>query len=77
MTAPMFTPGSGVASLDRPVRLKVNNPNTWIALCITRDVMEQQGASREAWLALADAFVREKSPACAERCRRMAKCTGS
>ena len=68
--------GDGVGFLDHPVRFKVKNPDRWITLCQTRDLLEQQGGTSEAFRALAAEFRALGSNACAAKCERMAKNAG-
>ena len=71
-----LSPGDGVSTLwTKPIRFKVKNPDRWITLCQTRDLLEQQGGSPEAFRALAAEFRALGSPACAARCERRANDT--
>ena len=55
-------------------RLKLQNEKRWIELCKTKDIMEQQGATPEAWRAMAQEFAAAGSRlgVMADYCERMA-----
>ena len=63
-----------IGKQDGTIKIKVRDPEAWYLLCIKRYTMEHMSATKEEWLALANEFSKQKSPACAEKCRRMAKC---
>ena len=68
-----FQPGEGVGLLEpKPIKIKVRDPEAWYPLCIKRYTMEHMSATKEEWLALANEFSKQKSPALAEWCRRKA-----